>query len=221
MAAYLPACGSDPICPTDAHEELVQECENIWKQMEKCHLMLLNLETETPLESNEEISLLTVQMKALTAEYNQWQKKSPELISTNPDVLLTLGKKELQKVKNDLLMVMSTVQSKNKQLEEDLKREQQWHEEQEQVLHVLNKLEEETKTQAKQLYKPSLNTMELNEVKKEVLKLKTYKQELLKALYEFLEEHFPLPEKGTRATKKLDSRLRKHNSIHHFSEASV
>ncbi|NXX10924.1 CENPK protein, partial [Podargus strigoides] len=104
----------------------------------------------------------------------------------------------LQKVKNDLLMVMSTVQSKNKQLEEDLKREQQWHEEQEQVLHVLNKLEEETKTQAKQLYKPRYFYM-----KKEVLKLKTYKQELLKALYEFLEEHFPLPEKVDKKSSCL------------------
>lgn len=35
-----------------------------------------------------------------------------------------------------------------------------------------------------------------------MLKLRAYKEELLNALGEFLEEHFPLPEKGGSAKKK-------------------
>ncbi|KAF1405891.1 Centromere protein K, partial [Spheniscus humboldti] len=104
----------------------------------------------------------------------------------------------LQKVKNDLEMVLSTVQSKNKQLEEDLKREQQWHEEQEQILDTLNGIEEETKTQVEQLSKKRA----FHELQNKMLKLKIYKEELLNALGEFLEEHFPLPEKGGSAKKK-------------------
>ncbi|KAM7077410.1 centromere protein K isoform 3-T3 [Ciconia maguari] len=186
QAEYLPEITNDSVCPVDAKEELLDECESIWKQME-------------------ELSLLMMRVKALTAEYNQWQKRSPEILSTNPDVLLALGKEELQKVKNDLEMVLSTVQSKNKQLEEDLKREQQWHKEQEQILDALNGIEGETKTQVEQLSKKSLNTRAFHELHNKMLKLKIYKEDLLNALGAFLEEHFPLPEKGGSAKKENSS----------------
>ncbi|NXF61895.1 CENPK protein, partial [Ciccaba nigrolineata] len=139
--------------------------------------------------------LTMMQMKALTAEHNQWQNRSPEIISTNPDVLVSLGKEELQKVKNHLEMVLSTVQSKNKQLEEDLKREQQWHEEQEQLLYAFNGTEE----------KANLNIRAFNELQNKMLQLKIYKEELLNALGGFLAEHFPLPENGGSAKEKASS----------------
>ncbi|XP_077027421.1 centromere protein K isoform X3 [Agelaius phoeniceus] len=155
--------------PVEAKEELLDECESIWKQMEECQSKLMLLGTETLLPSDAKLSLLMLRWKALTVDFHQWQARNPEVISTNPDVLLELGKEELQKVKNDLEMVLSTVRSKNKQLEEDLK---------------------------------SLKTRELNELKNKVLKLKTYKKELLSALGEFLDEHFPPPEKGENSKKK-------------------
>ncbi|XP_074022692.1 centromere protein K [Numenius arquata] len=173
--------------------------------MEECQSKLLLLGTETALESDVKLSLLMMRVKALTAEYHQWQKRSPELISTNPDVLLELGKEELQKVKNDLEMVLSTVQSKNKQLEEDLKREQQWHEEQEQILDTLTGIEEDTKIEVQQLPKTGLSARAFQELQNKMSKLRMYKEELLDALGEFLEEHFPLPERGTSAKKKNSS----------------
>ncbi|NXQ90006.1 CENPK protein, partial [Nyctibius grandis] len=200
-AEYLPEIIKDSVCPVDAKEELLDECESIWKEMEECQSKLMLLGTETLLKSDAKLSLLLMRVKALTAEYNQWQKRSPEIISTNPDVLLALGKEELQKVKNDLEMVLSTVQSKNKQLEEDLKREQQWHEEQQQILDALNGIEEDTKTQVKQLSRKRA----FRELQNKMLTLKVYKEELLNALGEFLEEHFPLPEKGGSAKKKENS----------------
>ncbi|KAM7077409.1 centromere protein K isoform 2-T2 [Ciconia maguari] len=204
-AEYLPEITNDSVCPVDAKEELLDECESIWKQMEECQGKLMLLGTETLLKSDAKLSLLMMRVKALTAEYNQWQKRSPEILSTNPDVLLALGKEELQKVKNDLEMVLSTVQSKNKQLEEDLKREQQWHKEQEQILDALNGIEGETKTQVEQLSKKSLNTRAFHELHNKMLKLKIYKEDLLNALGAFLEEHFPLPEKGGSAKKENSS----------------
>ncbi|NXS56521.1 CENPK protein, partial [Brachypteracias leptosomus] len=107
----------------------------------------------------------------------------------------------LQKVKNDLEMVLSTVKSKNKQLDDDLKREQQWQEEQEQVLDTLNRIEEETKTQVEQV--PEERAFE--ELKSKMVKIKKHKEELLNALGEFLEEHFPLPEKRGRSKMKSSS----------------
>ncbi|NXL02833.1 CENPK protein, partial [Mesembrinibis cayennensis] len=200
-AEYLPEVINDLVCPVDAKEELLDECESIWKQIEECQSKLMLLGMETLLKSDDKLSLLMMRVKALAAEHSQWQKRSPEIISTNPDVLLALGKEELQKVKNDLEMVLSTVQSKNKQLEEDLKREQQWLEEQEQVLDALNGIEEETKKQVEQLSKARA----FHELQNKMLKLKVYKEELLNALGEFLEEHFPLPEEGGSAKKKNSS----------------
>ncbi|NWT04666.1 CENPK protein, partial [Mionectes macconnelli] len=107
----------------------------------------------------------------------------------------------LQKVKNDLEKVLSAVCSMNKQLEEDLEREQQWYDEQEQMLNTLNRIEEETKPQIEQLYK----TRGLEELHNKMLKLKTYKKELLSALGEFLDEHFPLPQGSGSAINKNSS----------------
>ncbi|NXO24371.1 CENPK protein, partial [Cisticola juncidis] len=187
--------------PVDAKEELLDECESIWKQMEECQSKITLLGTETLLPPDAKMSLLMLQWKALTADCHQWQARSPEVISTNPDVLLELGKEELQKVKNDLEMLLSIVQSKNKQLDEDLKREEQWYEEQKQTLDTFRKLEEDADTQAEQ---PSTKR-EIDELKNKILKLKAYKKELVSALGEFLDEHFPHPEKVEKTKKKNSS----------------
>ncbi|XP_057899451.1 centromere protein K isoform X2 [Melospiza georgiana] len=163
---------SDTARPVEAKVEVLDECESIWKQIEECQSKLMLLGRETLLPSDAKLSLLMLQWKALKVDVHQWQARSPEVISTNPDVLLELGKEELQKVKNDLEMVLSTIQSKNKRLEEDLK---------------------------------SLKTRELNELKNKLLKLETYKKELLSALGEFLDEHFPPPEEGENIKKKNSS----------------
>ncbi|KAL2294325.1 hypothetical protein Nmel_008052 [Mimus melanotis] len=153
-----------------------------------------------------------LQWKALAVESHQWQVKNPEIISTNPDVLLELGKEELQKAKNDLEMMLSAVRSRNKSLEEALKRgtiyllcyfllfmfqrEQQWYEEQKQMLDTLYETEDEENIPVEQ---PSTKS----DLKSEILKLRTFKKELMSALDRFLDEHFPHPEKGENTKNKL------------------
>ncbi|XP_040434768.1 centromere protein K-like [Falco naumanni] len=200
------------VCPVDTKEELLDECESIWKQMEEFDFYPI-LSHFTPVQLGTiqdasflviQLSLLMIPVKALTAEYNQWQKKNPDLISTNPDVLVALGKEELilflQKVKNYLEMVLSTVQSKNKKKKKKIQREQQWHEKQEQILNALIRIEEDMKKQVV----ITLDTRAFQELKNKMLKLTTSKEELLHALDEFL-EHFPLPQNGGSAKKKKNS----------------
>ncbi|XP_065518227.1 centromere protein K isoform X2 [Lathamus discolor] len=202
QAEGLQEIPGDSVCYTNAKEEILDECESVWEQMEECQSKLKLLEAETLPKSNAKFSLSIMHMKALTAEYNQWQKRSPEMFSTNPDILLSLGKKELQKVKDDLENVLSAVQIKNKNLEEDLKREQQWYEEQKQLIDTLSRTQEETKNQVEQVSNKSrMDTRAFHEQKKKILQLKAYKKKLLTALEEFLEEHFPPPEKGGSAEK--------------------
>ncbi|XP_026721442.1 centromere protein K [Athene cunicularia] len=204
MAEYLPEITTESVCSLEGKRELIEECESIWKQMEECQSKLMRLEMGTSRMSDAKLSfqLPRMLMKALRAEHNQWQNRSPEIISTNPDVLLSLGKEELQKVKNQLEMVLSTVQSKNKQLEEDLKREQQWYEEQEQLLYAFQR---KANTQVGQLSTKSLKMRSLNELENKILQLKSVKEELLDALGKFLSDHFPLPETGRSAKKKGSS----------------
>uniref|UniRef100_A0A2R8PEU4 Centromere protein K n=1 Tax=Callithrix jacchus TaxID=9483 RepID=A0A2R8PEU4_CALJA len=94
----------------------------MWKDMEECQNKLSLTGTETLTDSNAKLSLLIMQVKCLTAELSQWQKKTPEIIPLTEDVLLTLGKEEFQKLRHDLEMVLSTMESKNEKLKEDLER---------------------------------------------------------------------------------------------------
>uniref|UniRef100_A0A2K5Q7Z2 Centromere protein K n=1 Tax=Cebus imitator TaxID=2715852 RepID=A0A2K5Q7Z2_CEBIM len=94
----------------------------MWKDMEECQNKLSLTGTETLTDLNAKLSLLIMQVKCLTAELSQWQKKTPEIIPLTEDVLLTLGKEEFQKLRHDLEMVLSTMESKNEKLKEDLER---------------------------------------------------------------------------------------------------
>ncbi|XP_030824456.1 centromere protein K isoform X2 [Camarhynchus parvulus] len=185
--------------PVEAKEELLAECESIWKQMKECQRKLMVLGTDTLLPSDAKLSLLMLQWKAITIDFHQWQTRNLEVISANPGVLLDLGIEELQKVKIDLEIVLSTVWSKNRHLEEDLEREQLWYEKQKQML---DEVEEEADTEVEYPSIKSLKTRELNELKNKVLILTTYKKELMSALDEFLDEHFPPLEEGENIEKE-------------------
>ncbi|XP_037658076.1 centromere protein K isoform X2 [Choloepus didactylus] len=183
---------------TDPEEELIKECEEMWKEMEECQNKLLLVGTEALTESNAQLSLLIMQAKCLTAELSQWQKETPEIIPLNQDVLVTLGKEEFQKLTHDLEMVLSTLQSKNEKLQEDLEREQQWLDEQKQILESLNVLHNELKNQVE----PFSESRIFNGLKTKMLRIREYKEKLLITLGEFLEDHFPLPDESAKKKKK-------------------
>ncbi|XP_002714109.1 centromere protein K isoform X2 [Oryctolagus cuniculus] len=183
---------------TDTEEELIKECEEMWKEMEECQNKLSLIGTETLTDSNAQISLLIMQVKCLTAELSQWQKETPEIAPLNDDVLVTLGKEEFQKLQHDLEMVLSTIQSKNEKLKEDLKREQQWLDEQQQIMESLNVLHSELKNQVVTFSESRIFT----ELKTKLLNVKKYKKKLLITLGEFLEDHFPLPDGSVKKKKK-------------------
>ncbi|KAJ1209585.1 hypothetical protein NDU88_004959 [Pleurodeles waltl] len=189
---------SESDCSAEAKEQLLVQCENIWVQMEKCQSKLNQLGTETLPETDTQLFLLMMQVKSLMAECTQWQKKEPEIISANQEVLLTLGKQELQKVNRELEMVLSSVRSKNRKLKEELKMEQRWLEEQQQLVQALSSRQEELKNHVVQISEKRV----CREVEQKIIKIRAYEQELLGALGEFLGEHFPLPEKPEETSKK-------------------
>ncbi|KAM3848103.1 centromere protein K [Vipera latastei] len=185
----------------DSKEQLLEECEEIWKQVEECHTKL-SLQSVEPLPvSDLKLSLLTKRFKALSAEFNQWQKREPEIITTNPDVLVALGRDQLQKLNHELEMVLSTVNAKNKKLKEDFIREQKWLEEQEQLIECLNQTVERMSNHVVDFSEKRA----FQELKSKMLKIRAYKEDILNALGDFLDEHFPLPEDSGTAKKKRHS----------------
>ncbi|XP_051028493.1 centromere protein K [Acomys russatus] len=182
----------------DTEEELIKQCEEMWKDMEECQNKLSLIGTETLTPSNAQLSLLFMQMKCLTAELGQWNKRTPEITHLTEDVLVTLGKEEFQKLRRDLEMVLSTIQSKNEKLKEDLEREQQWLDEQQQILETLNALHSDLKNQVV----PFSESRVFNELKAKIRSIKEFKEKLLITLGEFLEDHFPLPDGNIRKKQR-------------------
>ncbi|XP_029432121.1 centromere protein K isoform X4 [Rhinatrema bivittatum] len=198
-------------CSADAVEELIDQCDEKWRHMEKLQNKLTLLGTETVAESDAQLTLLMMQVKALTAECNQWQKRTPELLPDKQEVLLAVGKEELQKVDHELEMVRTCVQSKNKKLKDDLQREQKWLEEQQQLVEALTARQEELRNQVVEISEKRL----IQELNKKIVKIRRYEEELLRALGEFLEEHFPLPEEQGNINKKKKTLINKLTSTPH------
>ncbi|KAM4708894.1 centromere protein K isoform 2-T2 [Discoglossus pictus] len=201
MSTYqheLPPKISSTESSEDAKEELVQQCEEIWKQMEECQSRLSLAGTETLPESDVQLYLRMMKVKALTAEYNQWQNRTPEIISNNQDILLAAGKEELEKVDQELEMILSSVEARNKKLKEDLEKEQYWLDEQQQLVDALTARLDELKNQAADFSEERV----FKELASKHEKLKSYKEELSTALGAFLDEHFPLPQDNQNKKKK-------------------
>ncbi|XP_005997501.1 centromere protein K [Latimeria chalumnae] len=187
----------------EAKEILVQECEVVWREMEECQRKLSLLEPEALLDSDVQLSVLMARVKALMAEHNQWQNRKPDVLCTNPEVLVTLGKEEIQKVNKELEMVVSCVLMKNKKIREDLEREQKWLAEQQELVKALAERHQALKTDVVQLSEKRA----LQELGGKIQKIKVYQEELLIALGTFLEDHYPLPKQWGNASKKKKTQV--------------
>lgn len=181
-----------------SEENLIQKCDEMWKDMKECQTRLSLVAPETLTDSNAQLSLSMMQMKYLAAELSLWQKETPEIIPLNDDVLITLGTEEFQKLKHDHELLLSTLQAKNEKLREDLEREQQWLCEQQQILESLTLLHNEL-TQQVMTFSES---RAIKELKAKLRDVKEYQGKLLISLGEFLEDHFPLPDQNVKKKKK-------------------
>ncbi|XP_044513653.1 centromere protein K [Gracilinanus agilis] len=184
----------------DRKDKLIEECEELWKQMEKCQQEIALAGGERLNHSNGQLTLLMMRVKSLTAECNQWLERTPDIIPLNPESLVVLGKDELKKLDHNLGMLLSTVQSKNQKLKEDLTREQQWLDEQEELVASLSEICKERKNQVI----PFSEKRTFFEMKTKLTKVQSYREKLLTSLVEFLDKHFPLPEENGNKKRKRE-----------------
>ncbi|XP_074058791.1 centromere protein K [Macrotis lagotis] len=184
----------------DRKDKIIEECEELWKQMENYQQEIALAGGEGINHSDAKLTLLMMRLKSLTAECNQWLERTPNIIPLNPESLVALGKEELQKLGHDLEKLLSTVQSKNLKLQEDLRREQGWLDEQEELVTCLS-----------EIYKDLKKTQEIPvnekrmflELKAKMTKIRRYREKLLTYLGEVLDKHFPLlEESGSKKRKR-------------------
>ncbi|XP_038816051.1 centromere protein K-like [Salvelinus namaycush] len=182
-------------CSEAAQAELFNECEEQFAQLEMLQNEIILAEPDSDEYPQEQsVNRLT----AVAAELKQWQTRQPELLSTNPEVLLVVGAEELQKLNSQLELVLSCSQAKRDTLRETLKSEQKWLEEKKEVLRAGTEHVVKQRLENERLSEHSV----LQDTKKKIQKMKDYQNRLMETLADVLAEHFPLPTQETTADKK-------------------
>ncbi|XP_041694343.1 centromere protein K [Coregonus clupeaformis] len=182
-------------CSEAAQAELVNECEEQFAQLQMLQNEIILAEPDSDENPQEQsVNRLT----AVAAELKQWQTIQPELLSTNPEVLLAVGAEELQKLNSQLELVLSCSQAKRDTLRETLKNEQKWLGEKKEVLRAGTEHVVKQRLENERLSEHSV----LQDTKKKIQKMKDYQDRLMETLADVLEEHFPLPTQETNANKK-------------------
>lgn len=182
-------------CSEAAQAELFNECEAQFAQLEMLQNEIILAEPDSDENPQEQsVNRLT----AVAAELKQWQTRQPELLSTNPEVLLVVGAEELQKLNSQLELVLSCSQAKRDTLRETLKSEQKWLEEKKEVLKAGTEHVVKQRLENERLSEHSV----LQDTKKKIQKMKDYHDRLMETLVDVLAEHFPLPTQETNADKK-------------------
>ncbi|XP_029480389.2 centromere protein K-like isoform X2 [Oncorhynchus nerka] len=182
-------------CSEAAQAQLFNECEEQFAQLEMLQNEIILAEPDSD-ENPQEQSVN--RLKAVAAELKQWQTRRPELLSTNPEVLLVVGAEELQKLNSQLELVLSCSQAKRDTLRETLKSEQKWLEEKKEVLRAGTEHVVKQRLENERLSEHSV----LQDTKKKIQKMKDYQNRLMETLADVLAEHFPLPTQETNADKK-------------------
>ncbi|XP_077142334.1 centromere protein K isoform X3 [Ranitomeya variabilis] len=166
MSVYQQDLPPDLLTSTQlGSEELIQQCEEIWAQIEQYRNQIKVMKPEAEPVSDVQLFQRMMKLNSLQAKLEKWQTITPEILSNNQDILLVAGKEELQNIDRDVEMMLSIVRAENKKMKSDL--ENAFHE-------LKNKLKNE----------------------------KAFKEELLSAFGNFLQEQFPLPEEDGRFFKK-------------------
>ncbi|XP_070965799.1 centromere protein K-like [Oncorhynchus clarkii lewisi] len=182
-------------CSEAAQAQLFNECEEQFAQLEMLQNEIILAEPDSDENPQEQsVNRLT----AVAAELKQWQTRRPELLSTNPEVLLVVGAEELQKLNSQLELVLSCSQAKRDTLRETLKSEQKWLEEKKEVLRAGTEHVVKQRLENERLSEHSV----LQDTKKKIQKMKDYQNRLMETLADVLAEHFPLPTQETNADKK-------------------
>ncbi|KAJ8365816.1 hypothetical protein SKAU_G00146470 [Synaphobranchus kaupii] len=181
--------------PEAGRAELLDECEEQFSLLQQLQNEITLAETESLQNPGDQTAS---RVNALAAELKEWQELQPKLLSSNPEVLLAVGKEELPRLNKQLEMVLSCSQAKRDKLKDILKSEQEWLEEKKEVLRAATERVTAMQDESDRLSEKGV----LQDMKKKIQRVKDYHDDLLETLGDILAEHFPLPQQEGNANKK-------------------
>ncbi|XP_028676342.1 centromere protein K [Erpetoichthys calabaricus] len=193
-------------CPASAKEELFNECEEKWKEIEELQSKLALIETEACADPDLKTSY---RHKGIMAELHHLEEKDPDLISENSDVLAAFGMDELQRVNRELEMVLSSCQAQNENLKKTLNREQEWLQEQQELGQVIA----ERAAKVKSILQDYSEARAFQDMKVKIQQVKTYQEKLLDSMGTFLAQHFPLPQHQNHPSKNSKMSVDVHENL--------
>nr|XP_006638937.1 PREDICTED: centromere protein K [Lepisosteus oculatus] len=194
QGSLAPDIPAGALCSDSATDELLGVCEEQWKKLEQVQEKISLVGAEALQDTEKQV----LQAKALSAELKKWADREPELLPKNHKVLVAVGMEELQRVNRELEMVLSCCQAKNEKLKHDVKSEQKWLEEQEELLNAATDRAKELQMEISR----SSEAKAVQETKRKIQKIKAYQENLLETFSDFLAEHFPIPQQQANENRK-------------------
>ncbi|KAG2467044.1 CENPK protein, partial [Polypterus senegalus] len=187
-----------------AKEELFNECEEKWKEIEELQSKLALTETEACADPELQT---TYQHKAMMAELHYLEEKEPHLISENGDVLAAFSMDEVGKYAQIKNVHPNALErgAQNENLKKTLNREQEWLQEQQELGQVIA----ERAAKVKSILQDYSEARALQDMKVKIQQVKVYQENLLNSMGTFLAQHFPLPQHQKHPSKKTKTLMNK------------
>lgn len=203
---------------TPTETQLRNDCENIWKELNNTHARLdaRSTNSNTTYMGEEEFDaykvlerVLKVKEKKLQTELIAVENQGLQVTSTDPNYTDAHLKSELLTSIQQLEETLQIIKGQRKQVEDDLKREEellQQHQEVQKSLQIKIGILEQEKENVQGV------TSQVKELERKKKSADVYLVEITKKLGSFLAENFPLPSpdnlKGSKAKVHLDPNVR-------------
>lgn len=203
---------------TPTETQLRNDCENIWKELNNTHARLdaRSTNSNTTYMGEEEFDaykvlerVLKVKEKKLQTELIAVENQGLQVTSTDPNYTDAHLKSELLTSIQQLEETLQIIKGQRKQVEDDLKREEellQQHQEVQKSLQIKIAILEQEKENVQGV------TSQVKELERKKKSADVYLVEITKKLGSFLAENFPLPSpdnlKGSKAKVHLDPNVR-------------
>lgn len=203
---------------TPTETQLRNDCENIWKELNNTHALLdaRSTNSNTTYMGEEEFDaykvlerVLKVKEKKLQTELIAVENQGLQVTSTDPNYTDAHLKSELLTSIQQLEETLQIIKGQRKQVEDDLKREEellQQHQEVQKSLQIKIGILEQEKENVQGV------TSQVKELERKKKSADVYLVEITKKLGSFLAENFPLPSpdnlKGSKAKVHLDPNVR-------------
>ncbi|XP_071817837.1 centromere protein K-like isoform X2 [Apostichopus japonicus] len=169
---------------------LMQECEDLWLDVNKLQAQVASTAQDGPVdEGNPMMSISEVKIKALKGQLATENEREHVLLPTDPETLRALLREELESSIQQLEQTLEVIQGQRRELEDEVKWEQQVLHQQKQMQATLqNKV-----TMARNMSKASKTSLEADltttktRMEKEIMRI-------MKELKYFSKKHFPHPD---------------------------